>query len=201
MNYFIADMHYGHENIIKLCSRPFKGVDEMNAALVARWNGRVRGDDRVYILGDMLWENRDPFAVLPLLKGKKVLIYGNHDKKWLKKYDCSSLFEAVVPLLEERIDGINLTLCHYPMFEWDGSRKLGSKKLGWHIYGHIHNNVLPEYRQLFLMSHALNAGADVVGFSPVTFAEHKKKNLAFKLANLESEADRLALIAAAQQNY
>lgn len=34
--YFISDMHFYHENIIKFCDRPFKGIDEMNEEIVKR---------------------------------------------------------------------------------------------------------------------------------------------------------------------
>lgn len=53
MIYFTADAHFGHANIIKMCSRPFPDVEAMNEALIARWNDRVTGGDTVYIVGDM----------------------------------------------------------------------------------------------------------------------------------------------------
>ena len=47
MIYFIADTHFGHENVIKFCDRPFACADEMNEALISNWNERVNGNDTV----------------------------------------------------------------------------------------------------------------------------------------------------------
>jgi calcineurin-like phosphoesterase family protein len=33
-NYHIADTHFGHEQIIKLCNRPFKSAKEINEQLI-----------------------------------------------------------------------------------------------------------------------------------------------------------------------
>ena len=33
MVYFTSDLHLGHENVIKLCNRPFDSIEEMDAAL------------------------------------------------------------------------------------------------------------------------------------------------------------------------
>ena len=47
-----SDLHFGHENIIRYCDRPFADVDAMNRALVDRWNEVVGDDDVVWVLGD-----------------------------------------------------------------------------------------------------------------------------------------------------
>ena len=57
------------------------------------------------------------------------------------------------------------------MVEWKNSRKEGTSRLGYLIYGHIHNNIRPEYKLLFETSNALNAGVDINDFEPVTFDE------------------------------
>ena len=55
MDYFIADTHFFHENVIRFDKRPFTSVEEMNAKMRDWWNNTVRTNDRVYILGDFLW--------------------------------------------------------------------------------------------------------------------------------------------------
>ncbi len=35
MNFFTADLHFGHANIIKYCKRPFTDVAAMDRALIA----------------------------------------------------------------------------------------------------------------------------------------------------------------------
>ena len=42
--WYTSDHHFGHRNIIGYCDRPFADTDEMNAAMVARWNDGV-GED------------------------------------------------------------------------------------------------------------------------------------------------------------
>ena len=50
MFYFIGDTHFGHENVIRLCNRPFENVEEMNEYIISSWNQRVRTNDTVFIL-------------------------------------------------------------------------------------------------------------------------------------------------------
>ena len=59
MNFYIADMHFGHKNIIRYDNRPFGSVEEMDKALIQLWNETVGSDDIVYILGDFSWYKED----------------------------------------------------------------------------------------------------------------------------------------------
>lgn len=52
MKYFIADMHFNHENIIRYCNRPFENSNEMNEYII-KWNSVVTENDIVYHLGDV----------------------------------------------------------------------------------------------------------------------------------------------------
>ena len=198
MIYFTSDLHLGHKNSIDLCGRPFANVDEMDEALISGWNNRVKSDDTVYIVGDLVWESSDPLKYVSRLNGKKILIIGNHDIKWLKRHgmatiaadgrvelrDYSEYFINIAQYVETSVDGVTITLCHYPMLEWKASRKIGSKKLGYLIHGHIHNSRDKKYTPLWLLPHALNAGVDINNYAPATFDELIKNNEAFKQSAL-----------------
>lgn len=176
MVFFTADLHFGHANIIRHCARPFVSVEEMDAALLANWRRRVRADDTVYIVGDLMFYCKDPESYLRQLPGKKHLIVGNHDPVWMKKVPVERYFESVQPLLECSDGAHRLVLCHYPMMTWNHVAH-GS----YLIYGHIHNNTDGIYWPLLAqMDQALNAGADINGFAPVTFAELVGNNRRFQ---------------------
>lgn len=177
MIYFTADTHFGHANVIKLCNRPFENIEAMNEAMVIAWNERVKGNDTVYIVGDMFFRCSDPESILARLKGKKRLIVGNHDGSWMSKVDLSKYFCSVDHFLEIS-DGVHaLTLCHYPLLTWK------HEKRSYMIHGHIHADTSSDYFPLIAKrENILNAGADINGFQPITFEElvvnnkiHKKK--------------------------
>ena len=58
--------------------RPWDTAEEGDAAMVERWNSVVGDNDKVIHLGDVAIPRRG-LKVLEQLKGRKVLIRGNHD--------------------------------------------------------------------------------------------------------------------------
>ena len=52
MIWFTSDTHFGHENMLRLCGRPWSTVGQMNEAMAANINSKVAADDELYILGD-----------------------------------------------------------------------------------------------------------------------------------------------------
>ncbi len=196
MDYFIADTHFGHANILSLCKRPFSSIEEMDEAIINAWNRKVKKKaDVVYVVGDLVWEKGDAIKYLSRLNGKKILITGNHDAKWLKKIDGEKYFEKITPFIEIRCGNHDVTLCHYPMLEWKGCRKIGSKKLGYHIHGHVHNRYAERYKSLYTTPHCLNAGVDINGFAPVSFEELVKNNEIYKVSTLPSLVDKAEFLA------
>lgn len=134
MIFYTADLHLGHANVIRHCERPFQDADEMDEELIERWNRKVHKNDTVYIVGDFIFRcHRPPEEYFDLLKGKKHLILGNHDKYWLKKVDTEKFLESVSPMLYISDSGHPVVMCHYPMLTWPG---VGRGR--YMVYGHIH---------------------------------------------------------------
>ena len=176
MIYFTSDTHFGHENIIKMCNRPFSSVEEMDETLVDKWNAKVKGNDTVYVLGDMFFRcTYNPEDILRRLKGKKILLEGNHDGSWMGKVDLQKYFLQVDKLIEVSDGTRGMTLCHYPMLTWKHAKKNAM------IHGHIHNDISADYWPLLLVrANALNAGVDINNFEPVSFDELWINNIMWK---------------------
>lgn len=133
MNYYIADTHFGHANIIRYDNRPFKSMEEMDAAMILNWNKVVSSDDTVYILGDFSWhKENETLEILKRLDGRKVLIKGNHDRI---SPAISKMFSLIVDYLEINDHGERVIMSHYPMPFWNGQFRDSI-----HLYGHIHNS-------------------------------------------------------------
>lgn len=149
-HFAISDLHLFHEAAIRFDDRPFRDLEEMHTEIVKRWNEKVNNGDTVYILGDvsMRGKNENLIALVAILKGKKVLIRGNHDDVSDLRY--RQLFSEVCDYKEIR-DSIagksyELVLCHYPIFSWKHMSR-GTILL----YGHTHNSPEDDYFQKCLV--------------------------------------------------
>ena len=167
MNYYIADTHFGHENVIRLSNRPFNSLSEMEETIISNWNARVTDKDDVYILGDFTFRSKDPISYLKRLKGKKYLIVGNHDEKIIKDPELAKYFVEITHMKMISDNGTKVVLCHYPMVEWNGYYRDVL-----HFYGHVHNTFHNETTAYAAgMKNAYNVGVDVIGFMPRTLEE------------------------------
>ena len=115
MNYFIADLHFGHQNALAFDARPFKTIEEHDQMIVDNWNDVVGIDDDVFILGDVSWHNVT---------------------KTNENRDFRSLFVEVLDYKEISFtDGKGVVLSHYPI------PCFNHHYYGWyHLYGHVHNS-------------------------------------------------------------
>ena len=145
MNYYISDMHLfcknqTNEGTANYDGRPYDTVEEMNRDLLRRWNAKVTNADTVYILGDisMRGKSDELIGLVAQLKGKKVLIKGNHDE--LSDLRYTQLFTEICERKEltDCFGGraYKLVLDHFPILMWAGQHR-GVILL----YGHTHNGV------------------------------------------------------------
>lgn len=158
--FFIADLHFGHEKIIKLCNRPFENLQDMQDQLIQKWNNKVSDEDTVYILGDFCFKmtKQDAIKILKNLKGKKILVKGNHDK-YVGQRDFDECFEKIYDIVQITEDKLQMVLCHYPIIDYAGMYYGGKM-----IYGHIHNKYIP-HRDMYCVS------AECINYEPVTWTE------------------------------
>jgi len=158
--YFTSDWHIGHKAILTFCPRPFSTIEEMAAGLITRYNATVTDSDVCYFLGDMGFGKGSLLKdVISQLKGKKILIIGNHDGSVTSMYTAG--FDAVLYGARVKVGGTMVTLTHCPLRgitredqanmkgtvegeHWHGESRMKQYSIGWepntvHLHGHIHS--------------------------------------------------------------
>lgn len=109
MRYYIADLHFFHENLnTKMDKRGFANVNAMNDYMLKQWNSKVRNRDEVVILGDLSWgKSEETNQLLQKLNGRLYLIQGNHDHYVKDPNFDSSRFEWIKMYRNQFIRGHN----------------------------------------------------------------------------------------------
>ena len=132
--FLVSDTHFGHAGVCRFTRsdgvtklRPWTDPAEMDEAMVKAWNERVRPNDKVYHLGDVVI-NRKALAIMRRLNGDKVLIRGNHDifrddeyRQYFRELRAYHVMNGLI-------------LSHIPIHE----ESLG--RFGCNIHGHTHAN-------------------------------------------------------------
>jgi len=132
--FLVSDTHFGHKGVCHFTRndgvtklRPFDTPEEMDEFMVEAWNARVRPNDKVYHLGDVVMSRRS-LSIMDRLNGDKVLIRGNHDifkdedyRKYFRELRAYHVMNGMI-------------LSHIPIH----SESLG--RFGVNIHGHLHAN-------------------------------------------------------------
>lgn len=143
--FVISDTHFGHNNIIKYCNRPYKTTEEMDWDMVERWNSVVTPQDKVYHLGDVYMGCSREYIdnLLSKLNGKKRLILGNHDngkdqilQRHFQKIDVWRMFPEFGLLLT------HVQVHESALFRGTTGNEKDPKKLK-NVHGHIHDLASP----------------------------------------------------------
>lgn len=130
--YVISDLHLNHENIIKLCDRPFEDSKEMNETIIKNiLSINYKPEDTIFFLGDMGFLPKEEFSeFLSKINAKKYLILGNHDKRKPVGFwkEIGFLEVSKFPICVSRF----YWLSHEPMY-------LNASMPYVNIHGHTHN--------------------------------------------------------------
>lgn len=152
--YFIADTHFGDENIRRYGNRPYESISEMDKILIENWNNVITETDEVYILGDFGADGYEK-EILAKLNGIKYLVKGNHDVQsndyyrsagFKEVYDLPVLYKNFWILSNEAIY-VNRNMPYANLF------------------GHVHNSpMIKDYSsQHFCVS------AERIDYAPISF--------------------------------
>ena len=163
-NWYTADTHFGHANIIKYCDRPFESTEEMDEFIIRSMSESVDDDDDLWILGDFAFGRQTKAVgylsrVFDLLPGRKHLVVGNHDYRRTRALPWSSVHD----IAQIKDGNTHLTLCHFPMLTWNRARD-GALQL----FGHVHNDWQGS-------RNSVNVGVDVWGFKPVQLEDIQRR--------------------------
>ena len=156
--WFTADLHFGHEDILGYCRRPFANIAEHDEALIKNWNDCVADRDRIYILGDFAFRNHNDYLLR--LKGRKYFIIGSHDTM---NAETKKHFITVSEMKTVRYRGRFFELCHYPLRSWERCWE-GSVML----HGHSHNRITAN-------NLSFDVGVDANDYKPFSIVEIMEK--------------------------
>jgi calcineurin-like phosphoesterase family protein len=162
MIWFSADYHLSHKNIIRYCNRPFENIEKMDSLILQNLKSNVKAGDILYYLGDLTFKEEVALRFFEVFSDLEIYyIIGNHDSK--KVHDIVKKYcKEVYPLIDIKIEGQAITLCHYAMRVWNKSHFNS-----WQLYGHSHANLEPIGKQY-------DVGVDNNNFMPVSFTDLKK---------------------------
>ena len=160
--WFTADHHFHHSNIIQLCNRPFKFVEDMHYVMIQNHNKRVAKDDVVFFLGDVSLSKKSHQIenFISQMNGTKILILGNHDSLKWHTYEKIG-FHSVHSWYFLKYGPYTYNMIHDP-------NKIGNKPGKYWVHGHTHMEQdlkIINGRMLF------NVGVEVRDYQPVHIDE------------------------------
>lgn len=168
--FVISDTHFGHANILTFKDndgnnvRTFDNVDEMNETMIDNWNSVVNDCDTVYHLGDVVI-NKKALSMLHRLKGRKILIKGNHDIFKLKDYTEHFQDIRAYKIIANKKYNTKYVLSHIPVHPNTFDRWGGGN-----IHGHYHEKRV-RLSDNSIDSRYFNVSVEQINYTPMLLDE------------------------------
>ena len=120
--WIISDTHFYHDKLVEKGGRDAA----FEARIVHNWQRKVAEEDLVIHLGDVSWAND---LVVNRLRGRKILVRGNHDKK-SDAYYMQHGFDFSCHSFTMNYGGWRILFSHKP---------IENHGYDLNIHGHLHN--------------------------------------------------------------
>ena len=172
---FIGCLHFGHKSVARY--RGFQDEFYHDEHLIEEWNKVVHKKDLIYILGDITMETSLHYYQLDRLKGRKIVVLGNHDRH----QDVKELLKYV-DSVAGMVDYKEFALTHAPIHPNEISFYRGN------IHAHIHHTnkleeieVVDRYgdnddKKILTKHKYFNVDAYLMGYKPKTIDELLNQN-------------------------
>lgn len=164
--YILSDTHFGHKRVLEFERFDFKTIEEHDEYIIEKWNSTVKENDKVYHLGDVIFKY-SKYTLKELtskLKGYKILIRGNHDKRSNDYYlnnGFNEVYNHPIYLRE------NIILSHQPVMEVYNNPYIIN------IHGHLHGATLS-------LDNFICVAMDQIGYIPQRIDELIKTDIKIK---------------------
>ncbi len=150
--WFIADLHFGHKNILKYSPETrghFKDIEEHNIAIVDMLNEYVKPKDHLWILGDVAFGVQNLKYIRWLECNTINLVMGNNDTYNIMDYVAVG-FNKIVGMYQYK----EFVLTHAPIHT-----NQVNERYSHNIHGHLHNYNVDDDRYI-------NVNIDMTEFKP-----------------------------------
>lgn len=162
MIFVTSDWHFSHNKEFVYKPRGFNSVQEMNNAIIERYNGIVKNNDIVYCLGDCCLGGPHSLEankkLIESLNGELHIIAGNHcTNTRIEMYKtCKNVVEVTLAT-RLKYNGYHFYMAHYPTMT-SNLEKESLKQMTIDLYGHTHQksnfyNEIPFMYHVGLDSH------------------------------------------------
>ena len=194
--FFTSDLHLGHANIIKYCSRTIfmtkedrkifenlafdkaikwrpsqESLNNMNEGLINRWNERVNQEDIVFHIGDFCFKSANEFRG----EGQNIKAL-----KWEERLNGRIIFirgnHDKNNQVKTRINNIVLNLNDGHLINLVHDPCKADLRYEINLTGHVHNNwECKRIKSNCGFTDCINVGVDVWNFYPVTYEGIKER--------------------------
>ena len=142
--FITSDFHFNHDREFVWGARGFHNIQEMNEAIIERFNSTVAPEDDVYVLGDLCLGGGEKGmtainqSLIERLNGHLHIICGNHctpARQEMYKL-CNNVVEVVYATIL-KYKGYHFYLSHFPTMTANLEKET-LKQCTISLYGHTH---------------------------------------------------------------